>query len=187
MTLDAAHAQPSADAPTHTVEAIGARWAVAAGHPLAAAAAARLLQAGGNAIDAGVAGGLCLGVVHPDMVSFAGVAPVLVHLAGTRETWQVSGVGPYPRAVTLEYFRDRHRGEIPPGVPRACGRPVTPSTGAAPPAPSPPFIRRTAASSPTTISRRSTWRWRRRSGRPFTRTRSPPAASGAKARCSCRC
>jgi len=118
MALDAAHAQPSADAPTHTVEAIGARWAVAAGHPLAAAAAARLLQAGGNAVDAGVAGGLCLGVVHPDMVSFAGVAPVLVHLARTRETWQVSGVGPYPRAVTLEYFRDRHRGEIPPGVPR---------------------------------------------------------------------
>ncbi len=118
MALDAAHAEPSADAPTHTVEAIGARWAVAAGHPLAAAAAARLLQAGGNAIDAGVAGGLCLGVVHPDMVSFAGVAPVLVHLARTRETWQVSGVGPYPRAVTLEYFRDRHRGEIPPGVPR---------------------------------------------------------------------
>ncbi len=118
MALDAAHAQPSADAPTHTVEAIGARWAVAAGHPLAAAAAARLLQAGGNAIDAGVAGGLCLGVVHPDMVSFAGVAPVLVHLARTRETWQVSGVGPYPRAITLEYFRDRHRGEIPPGVPR---------------------------------------------------------------------
>src|SRR5229473_3358921 len=116
MALDAAHAEPSADAPTHTVEAIGARWAVAAGHPLAAAA--RLLQAGGNAIDAGVAGGLCLGVVHPDMVSFAGVAPVLVHLARTRETWQVSGVGPYPRAVTLEYFRDRHRGEIPPGVPR---------------------------------------------------------------------
>src|SRR5207302_42486 len=55
MALDAAHAQPSADAPTHTVEAIGARWAVAAGHPLAAAAAARLLQAGGNAVDAGVA------------------------------------------------------------------------------------------------------------------------------------
>src|SRR5438552_624095 len=118
MALDAAHARPSADAPTHTVEAIGARWAVAAGHPLAAAAAARLLQAGGNAVDAGVAGGLCLGVVHPDMVSFAGVAPVLVHLARARETWQVSGVGPYPRAVTLEYFRDRHRGEIPPGVPR---------------------------------------------------------------------
>src|SRR5207253_2019695 len=118
MALDAAHAQPSADAPAHTVEAIGARWAVAAGHPLAAAAAARLLQAGGNAVDAGVAGGLCLGVVHPDMVSFAGVAPVLVHLARARETWQVSGVGPYPRAVTLEYFRDRHRGEIPPGVPR---------------------------------------------------------------------
>ncbi len=120
MTLDAAPAQPSAPwTPSHTVEVIGGRWAVSAGHPLAAEAAARVLRAGGNAIDAGVAAGLCLGVVHPEMVSVAGVAPILVHLARTRETVQVSGVGPYPRALTLEYFRDRFGGEIPPGVPRA--------------------------------------------------------------------
>ena len=119
MPLDTALAPSGAYAPTHTVEAIGARWAVAAGHPLAAAAGARVLQAGGNAIDAGIAAGLCLGVVHPDMVSFAGVAPILVHRARTRETWQVAGVGPYPRALTLEYFRERYGGQIPPGVPRS--------------------------------------------------------------------
>ena len=120
MTLDAAPSQPGAPyTPTHTVEAIGGRWAVAAGHPLAAQAGARILQAGGNAIDAGVAAGLCLGVVHPEMVSVAGVAPILVHLASTRETYQVSGVGPYPRALTLDYFRVRFGGEIPPGVARA--------------------------------------------------------------------
>src|SRR2546422_11486761 len=56
---------------------------------------------------------------HPDMVSFAGVAPILVHRARTRETWQVAGVGPYPRALTLEYFRERYGGQIPPGVPRS--------------------------------------------------------------------
>src|SRR2546422_2976944 len=49
---------------------------------------------------------------HPDMVSFAGVAPILVHRARTRETWQVAGVGPYPRALTLEYFRERYGGQI---------------------------------------------------------------------------
>jgi gamma-glutamyltranspeptidase/glutathione hydrolase len=128
MTLDAAPSQPSAPfTPTHTVEVIGGRWAVAAGHPLAAQAAACVLAAGGNAIDAGVAAGLCLGVVHPEMVSPAGVAPILVHLAAARETYQVSGVGPYPRALTLEYFRDRFGGEIPPGVPRA----VVPASPAA--------------------------------------------------------
>ena len=57
--------------------------------------------------------GFTLGVVHPDMVSVAGVAPILVHLARTGETWQVSGVGPYPRASTREYFMQRHGGQIP--------------------------------------------------------------------------
>ncbi|MBI3637522.1 MAG: gamma-glutamyltransferase, partial [Candidatus Rokubacteria bacterium] len=81
MSLDSASSQAKAPGyrPTHTVQVIGARWAVAAGHPLAAVAAARVLDAGGNAIDAGVAAGLCLGVVHCDMVSLAGVAPILVH------------------------------------------------------------------------------------------------------------
>src|SRR5712691_1960382 len=104
--------------PTHTVQAIGSRWAVAAGHPLAAEAGARMLGAGGNAVDAGVAAGICLGVVHCDMVSVAGVAPILVHVARSRETWQVSGVGPYPRATTAAYLRERHGGQIPPGLPR---------------------------------------------------------------------
>ncbi len=119
MSLDSISSQQSAPAyrPTATVQAIGSRWAVAAGHFLAAEAAASVLAAGGNAIDAGVAGGLTLGVVHPDMVSVAGVAPILVHLARGGETFQVSGVGPYPRASTLEYFRGLGN-QIPPGLPR---------------------------------------------------------------------
>jgi len=120
MSLDSASAQRSAalHMPTHTVQVIGTRWAVAGGHPLATEAAAQVLSGGGNAIDAGVAAGLCLGVVHPDMVSVAGVAPILVHLAGSGQTWQVAGVGPYPRTSTLEYFQTRHGGQIPPGLPR---------------------------------------------------------------------
>ncbi len=125
MSLDSAATQQSAPThtPTHTVQVIGTRWAVAAGHPLAAEAAARVLNAGGNAIDAGVAAGLVLGVVHPDMVSVAGVAPLLVHVGRGSQTWQVSGVGPYPRASTVEYFRTRHGGQIPPGL----GRTVVPA------------------------------------------------------------
>ncbi|HEY3066724.1 MAG TPA: gamma-glutamyltransferase [Methylomirabilota bacterium] len=119
MALDSAASQQSAPAhaPTATAQVIGSRWAVAAGHPLAAEAAARILSAGGNAVDAGVAAGICLGVVHTDMVSVAGVAPILVHVARSNETWQVSGVGPYPRASTLEYFR-RLGNEIPQGLAR---------------------------------------------------------------------
>jgi gamma-glutamyltranspeptidase/glutathione hydrolase len=129
MSLDSASEQVSSAAnrpsytPTHTTQTIGSRWAVAAGHPLAAEAAARMLTVGGNAVDAGVAAGICLGVVHVDMVGVAGVAPILVHLARGRETWQVSGVGPYPAVSTPEYFRTRHGGQIPPGL----GRTVVPA------------------------------------------------------------
>jgi len=120
MSLDSASSQQGAPRhrPTATVQTIGTRWAVAAGHPLAAEAGARVLAAGGNAIDAGVAAGMTLGVVHPDMVSAAGVAPILVHLARTGETVQVSGVGPYPRVSSREYFMTRHDGQIPPGLAR---------------------------------------------------------------------
>ena len=120
MSLDSASSQQGAPKhhPTATVQTIGTRWAVAAGHPLAAEAGARVLAAGGNAIDAGVAAGITLGVVHPDMVSVAGVAPILVHTARTGETFQVSGVGPYPRASSREYFVTKHGSQIPPGLPR---------------------------------------------------------------------
>ncbi len=117
MSLDSAGNQrvTLSDAGPMT-QIMGRRWMVAAGHPLAAQAAARTLAAGGNAIDAGVAAGLTLGVVHPDMVSFAGVAPMLVHIAKTRETFEVSGVGSYPRQATAAYFRANCGGEIPEGV-----------------------------------------------------------------------
>src|SRR5512132_3659828 len=104
MSLDSASSQKDAGA------------APVAGHPLAAQAAARILEAGGNAIDAGVAAGFTLGVVHPDMVSFAGVAPILVHLGRTGETFEVSGVGPYPKRATAEFFREKCGGQIPVGL-----------------------------------------------------------------------
>jgi len=119
MSLDAAQSQQQlsgAPAAGPMTQVMGRRWMVAAGHPLAAQAAARILGEGGNAVDAGVAAGLTLGVVHPDMVSFAGVAPILVHLAKSRETFEVSGVGPYPRKATADFFRTRCNGEIPTGL-----------------------------------------------------------------------
>ena len=126
MSLDAAQSQKNNPQAASGVmnQVMGRRWMVAAGHPLAAQAAARILEAGGNAIDAGAAAGMMLGVVHPDMVSFAGVGPLLVHVAKSKKTYEVSGVGPYPRLASAEYYRTQCGGEIPVGLLRT----VVPAT-----------------------------------------------------------
>lgn len=101
----------------------GTTHMVAAGHYLATAAAYRILEQGGNAIDAGVAAGLCLNVTLPQYTSFGGVAPIMVHNAARRETATIAGLGRWPRAASIDYFRNHHAGDLPPGVLRT----VTPA------------------------------------------------------------
>ena len=57
---------------------MGTRHVIAAGHYLAAHAGFQILEAGGNAVDAGVASGIAMGVLQTDKVSFGGVAPLIV-------------------------------------------------------------------------------------------------------------
>ena len=93
---------------------LGTRHMVVAGHYLAAQAGFTILEAGGNAIDAGVAAGLALGVVHSDLVNIAGVAPIIIYLAETNEVQTISGLGTWPRNIRPDQFTDT--GEIPVGV-----------------------------------------------------------------------
>ena len=109
--------------PTFRPMITSAKHSVAAGHYLASLAGMRILQAGGNAIDAGVASGVCINVVQPDLTNFGGVAPIILYLARTKEVFTISGLGRWPRRATLEYFRDEMKGEIPLGVKNA----ITPS------------------------------------------------------------
>src|SRR5438445_838765 len=92
------------------------RHAIAAGHYLAATAGFDVLQAGGNAVDAGVAAGIALGVLQSDLVNVAGVAPILIYLADKREVVTIAGLGPWPRALDPELFQREHGGKIPVGV-----------------------------------------------------------------------
>ena len=94
----------------------GQRHMVVSGHYLATQAAFQILEAGGNAADAGVAGGLALGVVHSQYVNVAGVAPIMVWLARQRRVETISGLGGWPRAITADYFQRRHGGRIPTGL-----------------------------------------------------------------------
>lgn len=89
---------------------------VSAGHYLAATAAFQILAAGGNAVDAGVAGGIALSVVQSELVNFAGVAPIIVREGRTGRVRSISGLGWWPQAMTATMFRDRHNGEIPHGL-----------------------------------------------------------------------
>ena len=94
----------------------GGRHMISAGHYLAAAAGHRVLAAGGNATDAGVAGGLVLNTVLPQWTSLGGVAPILVYRAADRRVFSISGLGWWPQAATIELFQERAGGAIPLGV-----------------------------------------------------------------------
>jgi gamma-glutamyltranspeptidase/glutathione hydrolase len=92
------------------------RHAIAAGHYLAATAGFAILEAGGNAIDAGCAAGMALGVLQTDLVNFAGVAPIMIYLADKREVVTIAGLGAWPKALDPELFMREHNGKIPLGV-----------------------------------------------------------------------
>ena len=80
---------------------------VAAGHYLAAALGLRQLEAGGNAVDAGVASGFALALLKPQSVGIGGEAPILIHHAASGRTVAINGQGWAPQAATIDWFRSR--------------------------------------------------------------------------------
>ena len=79
--------------PPNRPAVMGITHMVSSGHCLAAAAGYRVLEEGGNAIDAGVASGIVLNVVLPHWTSFGGVAPIILHHAEKNQTITISGLG----------------------------------------------------------------------------------------------
>ena len=66
---------------------------VSSGHYLAAAAGYRILEQGGNAVDAGVASGIAINVTLPNATNFGGVAPIMIYMADTDRVNTISGLG----------------------------------------------------------------------------------------------
>lgn len=93
----------------------GRRHAVSSGHYLASAAGYAILEAGGNAIDAGCAAGIALAVVHADEVNVAGVAPIMIR-TGCGEVVTIAGLGHWPAAFPADLFMREHDGQIPVGL-----------------------------------------------------------------------
>ena len=96
---------------------VGEKYMVVAGHPLVTQVASKVLDAGGNAIDAGVAAGLASNVIQSDMCNLGGVAPIVLRTTGTNAVWSIGGVGVWGGDVTVEKYRQRYLNDMPEGAP----------------------------------------------------------------------
>jgi len=81
----------------------GKRGVVTAGHPLSAEAGMRLLQQGGNAVDAGCAAILAASVIEFSHFSFGGEVPIIIKTTNGKPA-VINGQGIAPRLATRDFF-----------------------------------------------------------------------------------
>jgi len=84
----------------------GKRGAVAGGSPLSVEAGLRMLQHGGNAVDAGVATILAASVIEFSHFSFGGEVPILIKPKG-QNVVVIEGMGQAPMRATRDFFVNR--------------------------------------------------------------------------------
>lgn len=92
---------------------------VSSTHYLASLAGLRMFPRGGSAVDAGVAGGIALGVIERHLTDLGGVAPIMVFTPGMSGPETIDGVGRWPAGLDLERYRARYGDDMPLGIPRA--------------------------------------------------------------------
>lgn len=100
---------------TSRPQLVGEKFAVVAGHPLVSMVAMSIFEAGGNAVDAGVAAGIASNVIQVDMANFGGIAPILLREAGSDQCVSIAGVGRWSESVSLDALVARHGGHLPLG------------------------------------------------------------------------
>jgi len=86
----------------------GQHAAVSAGTPAVTQVTMRVLQSGGNAVDAGVAALLAGAVTEFSHFGFGGEAPLLIRTPDGR-VHSIAGVGRAPALMTLEFFLNREK------------------------------------------------------------------------------
>jgi gamma-glutamyltranspeptidase / glutathione hydrolase len=87
-------------------EIVGTFGVAASTHWLAAQTAMSVLERGGNAFDAAVAGGFVLQIVEPHLNGPGGEAPLMLWSERERRLRVVCGQGPAPALATPAFFRN---------------------------------------------------------------------------------
>ena len=85
----------------------------ATSHPLAAQVAIETLKAGGNAVDAALAGAVLLGFCEPQMTGLGGDCFVLLKPAGEERVLALNGSGRAPAGLSAAQMRDRGLAAVP--------------------------------------------------------------------------
>lgn len=92
---------------------MGARGVIASGHPLASLAGLKVLQQGGNAVDAAVAAGFVLAVVKHEACGLGGDLFSLVYMRDEGKVHALNASGPAPKNTTIEAYRGRGLDAVP--------------------------------------------------------------------------
>ena len=102
-------------AATRTMRPIvrGRHFAVASMKAEATRAAERILEKGGNAFDAIVAGQAVLGIVDQAMNGIGSDATLLVYDAKTKKVYSINAEGTAPRLATIEWYQQHNGGKLP--------------------------------------------------------------------------
>jgi gamma-glutamyltranspeptidase/glutathione hydrolase len=113
----AASAQDEQEAPVagRTMRPVisGRRYAVSSMKQEATEAAVRILEAGGNAFDAAVAGQAVLALVDPSLNGYGSDAVVLVYDAKTKKVVSINAEGTAPKLATIDWYKEHNGGKLP--------------------------------------------------------------------------
>src|SRR5689334_17859582 len=108
--------RPAPDAaPRQTMKQIvrGTDYAAASMAPLATLTAEHVLQSGGNAFDAIVAGQAVLGLVQPSANGLGSDAQILLYDAKQKKVVSINAEGTAPKLATIDWYKAHQQGVLP--------------------------------------------------------------------------
>ena len=92
---------------------MGRNGMVSSGHALASLAGVKILQEGGNAVDAALAAAFVMAVVKPEASGPGGDLFALVYMKKTGKVEALNSSGPAPAKASIDYFRERGLNGVP--------------------------------------------------------------------------